>query len=99
MDVTGERFFFPRWVQENTLFSGGYIQYKEKMDVAQDWGEQLEECPRRGKKGWDLVHGDLASGEEEGPGSLVYPQGGHILRVCKLAGAPFGWLLLPVKGK
>lgn len=59
MDVTGERGFFSlRWVQENTLFSGGYIQYKEKkMDVAQDWGEQLEECPRRGKKGWDLVHG------------------------------------------
>lgn len=27
------------------------------MDVAQDWGEQLEECPKRGKKGWDLVHG------------------------------------------
>lgn len=51
------------------------------MGVAQDWGEQLEECHRRGKKGWDLVHGWETlhfPGEEEGPWSLVYPQGGHI---------------------
>lgn len=61
------------------------------MDVAQDWGEQLEECPRRGKKGWDLVHGweiQHFPGEEEGPGSLVYPQGGHILRGASLQELP-----------